>query len=126
LAETIKRVKVLSHLDDEELKQLIMTARALIYPSEIEGFGLPAVEAAACGCPVIATKSSPLPGLLGDGAIYIDPADARDLERALNQVLRSYELRQRMRRAGVAAAARLTWDAAADQLITVLNQMATG
>jgi glycosyltransferase involved in cell wall biosynthesis len=102
----------------------LILATVLALPSMMEGFGLPAIEAAACGCPVIATIASPLPSLLGKGALYIDPTDVRDVERVLNQVLTSDELRQRMREAGVAAARRLTWDAAANQLITVLNQVA--
>jgi glycosyltransferase involved in cell wall biosynthesis len=90
----------------------------------MEGFGLPAVEAAACGCPVIATKASPLRSLLGDGALYIDPTDQQELEVTLERVLTSPELRQQMRAAGVAAAKRLTWDAAAVQLREVFNRLA--
>jgi glycosyltransferase involved in cell wall biosynthesis len=120
-----QRVIFTGYLSDGELVILLNLATVLVLPSLMEGFGLPAVEAAACGCPVIATKSSPLPSLLGDGAIYIDPTDVKDLELKLQQVLTSDELRQRMRRAGIAAAARLTWDAAAHQLIAVLNRVAT-
>jgi glycosyltransferase involved in cell wall biosynthesis len=118
------RVIFTGFLSDGELVVLLNLATVLTLPSFMEGFGLPAIEAAACGCPVVATKASPLPGLLGDAALYIDPADVHDLERGLNQVLSSYELRQRMRRAGIAAARRLTWDAAASRLIEVLNQVA--
>ena len=73
---------------------------------------------------MIATKASPLPDVLGDGAVYIDPSDEQDLERALNQVLGSYELRQQMKVAGLAAAKRLNWDAAADQLREVFDRLA--
>ena len=118
------RVIFTGYLTDDDLVILLNLAVVLTLPSLMEGYGLPAVEAAACGCPVIATKASPLPSLLGEGALYIDPTDVQDLERALNRVLTSNELRQRMREAGVAAAGRLTWDAAANQLITVLNQVA--
>jgi glycosyltransferase involved in cell wall biosynthesis len=118
------RVIFTGYLADEDLVILLNLATVLVLPSLMEGFGLPAVEAAACGCPVIATKASPLPGLLGEGGLYIDPTDVQDLERVLNQVLTSDELRQRMRKAGVAAAGRLTWEAAAHQLVRVLNQVA--
>jgi glycosyltransferase involved in cell wall biosynthesis len=118
------RVIFTGFLSDGELVVLLNLATVLALPSFMEGFGLPAIEAAACGCPVVATKASPLPGLLGDAALYIDPNDFHDLERGLYQVLSSLELRQRMRRAGIAAARRLTWDAAASRLIEVLNQVA--
>ena len=119
------RVIFTGYLTDDDLVILLNLATVLALPSMMEGFGLPAIEAAACGCPVIATKASPLPGLLGEGALYIDPTDVQDLERVLNRVLTSEELRRRMRGAGVAAASRLTWDAAANQLVQVLNQVAT-
>jgi len=118
------RVIFTGYLADEDLVILLNLATVLVLPSLMEGFGLPAIEAAACGCCVIATKASPLPSLLGDGALYIDPTDQRELERTLGRVLTSDELRRRMRRAGFEAAGRLTWDAAANQLIRVLNQVA--
>jgi glycosyltransferase involved in cell wall biosynthesis len=117
------RVIFTGYLSDDDLVILLNLATVLTLPSLMEGFGLPAVEAAACGCPVIATEASPLPGLLGEGALYIDPTDVQGLQRALNQVLTSEALRQRMRAAGVAAAKRLTWDAAANQLMQVLNKV---
>jgi glycosyltransferase involved in cell wall biosynthesis len=117
------RVVFTGYLPDSDLVNLLNLTTVLVLPSLMEGFGLPAVEAAACGCPVIATKASPLPSLLGEGALYIEPTDVQDLTGALARVLVSDDLRQRMREAGVAAARRLTWDTAADQLITVLNQV---
>ncbi|MGH7767410.1 MAG: glycosyltransferase family 4 protein [Candidatus Binatia bacterium] len=118
------RVIFTGHLTDDDLVNLLNLATVLVLPSLMEGFGLPAVEAAACGCPVIATKASPLPGLLGEGALYIDPTAEHELQQALKSVLTSEELRQRMRRAGLAAAGRLTWDAAAKQMREVLDQVA--
>lgn len=118
------RVIFTGYLTDEDLVILLNLATVLVLPSLMEGFGLPAIEAAACGCPVIATKASPLPSLLGEGALYIDPTAEHELQHALKCVLTSDELRQRMRRAGLAAAGRLTWDAAAKQLREVLDQVA--
>jgi len=88
----------------------------------MEGFGLPAVEAAACGCPVIATKASPLPQLLGAAGIYIDPREA-DIVLALERVLSSAELRLEMREGGLAAARRLTWEQAAQQMMDVIEMV---
>lgn len=117
------RVIFTGYLPDEELVVLLNLATVLVLPSLMEGFGLPAVEAAACGCPVIATRASPLPALLGDGGLYIDPLRHEDLELALRRVLECETLRRRMRTAGCAAARQLTWDTAAQQMIRLLRQV---
>jgi glycosyltransferase involved in cell wall biosynthesis len=119
------RVIFTGYLSDDDLVILLNLSTVLVLPSLMEGFGLPAVEAAACGCPVIATKASPLPSLLGEAARYIEPTDVQDLERVLQQVLTSDELRQQMRSAGLAAAHRLTWDASARQMVEVMQQVVT-
>jgi glycosyltransferase involved in cell wall biosynthesis len=117
------RVIFTGYLPDEELVILLNLATVLVMPSLMEGFGLPAVEAAACGCPVIATTASPLPDLLGGGGIYVNPSSQRDLECALGRVLESEELRREMRTAGLAAARRLTWEGAARQMIDVFEHI---
>ncbi|MCC6500687.1 MAG: glycosyltransferase family 4 protein [Anaerolineales bacterium] len=111
------------YLPDEALVALLNRAQVLVLPSFMEGFGLPAVEAAACGCPVIATKSSPLPDLLGDGAIYFDPHSGSELEAALIQVLASESLRDRLSQAGMKAAEKLTWDDAALALMDLIESI---
>lgn len=109
------------YLPDEDVVVLLNLSTVLALPSLMEGFGLPAVEAAACGCPVVATKASPLQGLLGAGGLYIDP-EAPQLEQALATVLSSDELRTHMSRAGLEAARHLTWDAAAQQMMEVIRK----
>ena len=117
------RVVFTGFVPDDDLVVLLNTSTVLVLPSLMEGFGLPAVEAAACGCPVIATRESPLPELLGEGGLYFDPLDGRALEEALEQVLSSEALRAHMRQAGLAAAHRLTWEAAARQMLNVLEDV---
>jgi len=117
------RVIFTGYLADEDVVALLNLATVLVLPSLMEGFGLPAVEAAACGCPVIATKASPLEGLLGAAGLYIDPTE-QELAAALETVLSSVDLRGRMSAAGVSAAQRLTWDAAADQMKDVIRKVA--
>ncbi|MBI5648946.1 MAG: glycosyltransferase family 4 protein [Chloroflexi bacterium] len=116
------RVIFTGYLPDDELVVLLNRATVLALPSLMEGFGLPALEAAACGCPVTATTASPLPDLLGAGGLYIAPSDAPGWHDALARVLQSRELRAQMRVAGLAAAQRLTWDAAAQQLRAIINR----
>lgn len=130
LAEAIARKGVGSRvvwtgfLPDCDVAHLLNLASVLVLPSLMEGFGLPAVEAAACGCPVIATKASPLPKVLGDGGIYIDPALPGEFDSALKLVLGSAELRARMRDAGIAATRSLSWDAAAAALEQIMRKVA--
>jgi glycosyltransferase involved in cell wall biosynthesis len=116
------RVVFTGYLEDEDVVVLLNIASVLVLPSFMEGFGLPAVEAAACGCPVIATNASPLAGLLGEGGIYIDSCDP-EIERALERVLASEDLRMRMRSRGLAAAQRLTWDEAGRQMMEVIRKV---
>jgi glycosyltransferase involved in cell wall biosynthesis len=120
------RVLFTGYLPDEDLVVLLNLATVLVLPSRMEGFGLPAIEAAACGCPVIATTASPLPELLGAGGLFVDPARPADLALALTCVLDSDSLRRQMREAGLAAARRLTWETAARQMMGVLYQVADG
>ncbi len=115
------RIIFTGFLPDEELVILLNRAAVLVLPSLMEGFGLPAVEAAACGCPVIATKESPLPELLGQTGIYFDPYQPDELTDALEKVLTSTELRSHMRQAGLVAASQLTWESAAQQLMSIIN-----
>jgi glycosyltransferase involved in cell wall biosynthesis len=117
------RVIFTGYLPDEELVLLLNISTVLVLPSLMEGFGLPAMEAAACGCPVIATSASPLPTVLGDAGTYIDPTKPEELETALIQVLESESLRQRMREAGLRAARMLTWDAAARQMMALMQKV---
>jgi glycosyltransferase involved in cell wall biosynthesis len=116
------RVVFPGYMSDEDLVQLLNLAAVLALPSLMEGFGLPAVEAAACGCPVIATTASPLPDLLGDAGVYITPGSGQ-LAQALRDVLRSAERRARMGQAGLEAAGKLTWNAAAHALMRVMNEV---
>jgi glycosyltransferase involved in cell wall biosynthesis len=117
------RVVFTGYLPDEDIVVLHNRSTVLVLPSLMEGFGLPAIEAAACGCPVIATTESPLPQLLGEGGLYIDPRSCDQLPEALHAVLASEELRARMSAAGLEAAARLTWDSAARQLQSLIHRV---
>jgi glycosyltransferase involved in cell wall biosynthesis len=117
-----ERTLFTGYLPDEDVAILLNLSDALVLPSLMEGYGLPAVEAAACGCPVIATTESPLAELLGDGAIAVTP-DSAAVGAALERVLTSGPLRSRMRSAGIQAVQKLTWEAAARQMMDVLAEV---
>ena len=117
------RVFFTGRLGDEDLVVLLNRADALILPSFCEGFGLPGVEAAACGTPVLATTESPLPELLGQGVIAVDPSDRGGWLRAIERVLTDEPLRAHMREAALAAANQMSWKNSARQLLSIFDEV---
>ncbi len=112
------------YLADEELRHLHAGAIALVLISEAEGFGLPAVEAAACGTPVIATRASPLPAVLEGGGVFVEPDDERAVVDAMLALARDAGLRATMASGALRAARRLTWENAANEAMEALRAAA--
>ena len=109
---------------DEELRHLLSGAQALLLPSASEGFGLPAVEAAACGVPVIATTASPLPELLDGGGIFVRPRDVDGLARAMRTLLDEEPTRRRLGARARDRAAKLSWASSAEATMAALREAA--
>jgi len=118
-----EQVTFTGRLSDEDLVILLNRSDALVLPSFCEGFGLPGVEAAACGKPVLATTESPLPELLGEGAMAVAPADRAGWLGAIERVLTDAALRDRMGKAALVAAGRLSWEHSAGQLLSVFYEV---
>jgi glycosyltransferase involved in cell wall biosynthesis len=118
-----ERVVFSGYLGDEHLVPLLNRATVLVLPSFCEGFGLPAMEAAACGTPSVITARSPLPQLLGQGAIALEPDDRAGWLAALSRILADPSLRQRMSIAALAAAQALSWQASARQLLAIFDEV---
>jgi glycosyltransferase involved in cell wall biosynthesis len=114
------RVTFAGFLSDAELAALYSCAYAAVLPSLMEGLGLPAIEAAACGLPVIATRESPLRSLLGDGCLEIDPASVDSIAAAMTRLLGDSELRALAAEAALRGTRSLTWRRAAEQFLDLL------
>ncbi|MGC8786841.1 MAG: glycosyltransferase family 4 protein [Anaerolineae bacterium] len=112
------------YIADEDLPALYSMADLFVFPSLYEGFGLPPLEAMACGTPVITSNVSSLPEVVGDAAWMVDPLDVRALADAMQRVLSDAALRRQMIARGLLQARRFTWEQAARQLRDVYEQVA--
>lgn len=117
-----ERVEFAGYRDDEALRALYHAAVALVYPSLGEGFGLPIVEAMACGCPVITSTVSSMPEVAGDAALLVAPHDTAALARAMNRLLDEPGLRADLAARGHRRAASFTWDEAARQTLRCYDE----
>ena len=108
------------------LRDLYAGAACLVLPSLREGFGLPVLEAMACGTPVITSSSSSLPEVGGDAAIRVDPHDAIDLSDAMYRVLADAKLRQELSERGLQWVGGFSWDRTAEQMSRLLDDVRSG
>jgi len=108
---------------DEDLPALYNLAEAFVLPSLYEGFGLPPLEAMACGTPVVTSNVSSLPEVVGDAGLMVEPADVESLAVAIERVLEDGGLRREMVQRGLARAKEFTWERAARRLLGVYTRM---
>ncbi len=118
------RVYVTGHMPDHDLRAVYSGAKALVYPSLYEGFGLPIVEAMACNCPVICSDTASMPEVAGDAGILIDPAKSDELAHAIETIVYDTEMRNTLVEKGVHQAASFTWDHTARQTLKVFKMVA--
>lgn len=114
------RLRYLGHLSDADLARAYRGARLTAFLSLYEGFGLPVVEAMACGCPVLTSDTTSLAEVAGDAALTVDPTSLDAIVRGLNQLASDDTLRGVLRQAGLQRAATFDWDACAAQYWALL------
>jgi glycosyltransferase involved in cell wall biosynthesis len=120
------RVTFTGYVPDEDLVLLYNAAAMLVLPSKGEGFGLPVVEAMACGVPVAASNRNSIPEVLDGAGLLFDPDSDEDLARCVLRLLREPELCARLRERGLARAESYSWKAGADTMVRVLEDAARG
>lgn len=104
------RVRLTGFIPEQELASWLGAADVFVFPSRYEGFGLPPLEAMACGTPVVASTSSSLPEVLGDDALLADPDDIEEIAHAIQRLLTDSALAADLRVRGIQRATRFTWD----------------
>ena len=104
------RVVFLGEVADSDLPALYNGAELFVFPSLYEGFGLPVLEAMACGIPVVCSSASSLPEIVGDAAVTLDPRDAAAWAAAITKLLENGDLRADFRERGLARAAEFSWE----------------
>jgi glycosyltransferase involved in cell wall biosynthesis len=116
------RVRLLGHVHEDVLPGLYSAAEVLAFPSLYEGFGLPALEAMACGTPVCASSTTGLGEAVGDAGLTFDPTSLEEIVSCLDRVLGDAALRARLSAAGIARAAHFTWRRSAEATAAVYRE----
>ena len=116
----------LGYVPELDKPYLLAAAEALIHPSHYEGFGIPPVEAMACGCPVISSNAASLPEILGDAALYFSPNEPEQLTSLLDKVAQEWETRKQLKEAGIERSKKYTWKSTAEKTLPVLTQWENG
>ncbi len=112
----------LGYVPESDMPYILNGAEALIHSSWYEGFGIPQVQAMACGCPVASSNAASMPEILGDAVIYFSPAEPEHMTAALNRIASEPGLKSELRLKGVAQAAKYTWKSTAEKTLPALTR----
>ena len=115
--EILKRLILTGYIDDRDLPALYRNSSFFVYPSLLEGFGLPPLEAMSCGCPVISSNSSSIPEVTGDAALLINPSSEEEISKAMERLYFSHDLRMELSKRGLRQAAKFSWEKTAGIII---------
>jgi len=118
-----KKIIFLENIGNQKLVELYQKAMIFIFPSTYEGFGLPPLEAMACGTPVISSNIAPLSEVCGDAAIYIDPYSVKDIADTMSTLLEDVVLQNDLIKKGFHRVKQFTWDTSAKKYIEVFKKV---
>ncbi|MCD8486827.1 MAG: glycosyltransferase family 4 protein [Desertifilum sp.] len=116
-----EQVKFLDYVSYSELPKLMNQALALVFPSLWEGFGLPVLEAMACGTPIITSNLASLPEVAGEAALYINPYNSAEITSAMQQVGKDEKMRSHLRQASLTQASKFSWETTGNATHSVLS-----
>jgi len=117
------KVLFIDYVSQEDLPYFYSAAKCLVYPSLYEGFGLPPLEAMACGCPVITSNTSSLPEVVGDAGVMINPYSIEEIAKAIDMVLSNENLRKEMIEKGLKQAQEFSWRKTAEEIYKVIKEI---
>lgn len=117
-----EHVHILEHVSDDALVSLYQAATLFCFPSLYEGFGLPVLEAMACGTPVLTSNRSSIPEVAGGAAVLVDPTDHNELSRAIHVILSDDSYRRSLSKAGLMQASRFSWERTAEMTLSVYRE----
>ncbi len=123
LGDAPPRVCLTGYVAQEQLPALYSGAMALIYPSLYEGFGLPPLEAMACGTPVVTSGTTSLPEVVGDSALLVDPLSPESIAEGIQRIVFDAPLREQMRERGLLRARGVTWERAVTDTRKVFSSL---
>ncbi|CAI0763550.1 glycosyltransferase family 4 protein [Serratia quinivorans] len=118
---TSDKVEFMGRVDDAQLIALYQNSLAFIFPSFYEGFGLPPLEAQACGCPVMSSNQASMPEVLKRSVLYFDPANIDDMTRVMEKIISDAEVRNDLISAGYENVKRFSWEKSASKVSELLN-----
>ncbi len=121
----LDRVVCIDRCSIDELRTLYSHSDLFVFPSLYEGFGMPVVEAMACGTAVVASNRAAVPEVAGDAAILVNPEDPAELAQAMVRVLEDSDLRKALRTRGLERARLFTWERTARQTLSVYREVCT-
>ncbi len=118
-----ENTKIMGYVDEADLPSVYSLATVFAYPCEYTGFGLPPLEAMACGCPVISSNASSLPEVVGKAGILLPPHDVSKFESAIESLSKSKTLRDKYSKLGIAQSKKFSWDAAAKETVALYEKL---